>query len=829
MTIRKTKPMNRKKTHKSDVALLAAPMKTDWCMVVALVVAEGLSLYASASCPSSTRCLLQETSSSVPENVPELMRTLDGAEVESSAIWESVRAPELRHIFEREEYGRRPVAADERERVSFEVYDICDALDGKAIRKLVRAIYEGPNDTFEFPFTVYIPKTATTGSPAPAFILAANIAKGFVDEKQGLTSAFWPVEEIVSRGYATAAFRFDFVASDMNVGFSQGVFNAVQAEQERGGDSWATLSAWAWGDSRILDWMETEPLIDAKHVGVVGHSRGGKTAIWAGVTDKRFAMVCANNAGCSGTKLNHITLPKSESIERIVKSFPYWFCESYRKYADKELEMGFDQHQLLALIAPRLLCVASATEDHWAGPRGEWWAAKLASPAWKLYGKNGLVAKEMPAPENPQQEGCISYHLRTGKHFLAPYDWHRFMDFADRHGWKAAAKIPILGWGTFPQEMASEERYAEARESGFTHLTQMCKTPADAKSLLAKAEKAGIKLVIGFAVHGANGIMRMTNEAEALVAAAKDSPALGFYYVTDEPHVKMAESIGGCVNRYNVLDPAHPCYVNLYGAMAGEFLQRYTGCSSYGDYLGRLYAVAPLKMVSFDVYPVMSVKPLENCGLRLHGTPVTLKKHWYETLETASSFACGKGIPMYAFALATAHSHHPETPYPVPTREHLRLQMYSNLAYGAQMLQYFRYRAVIPAKKRGSLYELVREMNQEVQARARVFLGARVQNVWHTGSKIPLGTKRLDAKAMPPFVKSFSTPEHSTVVVSWLKNVGRDYLVVVNRDPNDEMSFTATFVHGTEVVRRDGTRARSDAYEELFWLEPGDAAVFAAP
>lgn len=374
-----------------------------------------------------------------PKGVPELMKTSKGEKVITVEQWEKVRAPELLALFEREEYGRRPAAANERGRVSFEVYDVCDALDGKAVRKLVRATYKGPNGNFSFPFTAYIPKTATAECPAPAFVLATNIKRGILDEKQGLSTVLWPVEEIVARGYATAAFRLDMVAADRRgAGFSQGIFPAVQNENERDGESWATLSAWAWADSRLLDWMETEPLINAKRVAVVGHSRGGKTAILAGVTDKRFAMVCSNNSGCSGAKLNHVELPKSESIRRILKSFPYWFCGNYRKYAGKEMTMDFDQHELLALIAPRLLCIASATEDHWAGQRGEWWSAKHASPAWELYGEKGLVADSFPSPDSPQQEGCISYHLRTGKHFLAPYDWHCFMDFADRHGWRSA-------------------------------------------------------------------------------------------------------------------------------------------------------------------------------------------------------------------------------------------------------------------------------------------------------------------------------------------------------------------------------------------------------
>lgn len=372
---------------------------------------------------------------SAPLNVPELMRSISGKGIETVSDWEKIRAPELMALFEKEMFGRRPVAAEDPHRISFKVYDVCDSLGGKATRKLVRVTYKGRKGDFSFPVTVYIPKRAK--HPVPAFVTILLAKATEKDNFGALSSPRWPVEDIVSRGYATAAFFISDVAADKkNAGFSQGIFDAVQKESNRGAESWATLSAWAWAASRVLDWMGTEMLIDAKRVAVVGHSRGGKTAIWAGVTDKRFAMVCSNDSGCSGAKLNHIVLPKSESIERILKNFPYWFCGNYRKYAGKEMQMPFDQHELLALVAPRLLCVASATEDFWAGPPGEWWSAKLASPVWGLYGKKGLEANHIPRADMPQQEGFISYHLRTGKHTLAPYDWMCYMDFADRHGWR---------------------------------------------------------------------------------------------------------------------------------------------------------------------------------------------------------------------------------------------------------------------------------------------------------------------------------------------------------------------------------------------------------
>ena len=209
-----------------------------------------------------------------------------------------------------------------------------------------------------------------------------------------------------------------------------------QKESERDGESWATISAWAWGASRIMDWIETEKALDPTRVAVVGHSRGGKTALWTGATDKRFALACSNDSGCSGAKLNHIDLPASEHIAQITKHFHYWFCTNYLSCAGRDDKLDFDQHELVALMAPRLVAIASATEDAWAGPCGEWWSARLASPAWEVYGLRGLVGDTWPKAECPQQGGSISYHMRTGPHALTPYDWKCYMDFADLNGWR---------------------------------------------------------------------------------------------------------------------------------------------------------------------------------------------------------------------------------------------------------------------------------------------------------------------------------------------------------------------------------------------------------
>ena len=395
------------------------------------MVAVALASVASAQPAAESKV---QVANPEPRNVPELMVTKAGNKVTDVATWEKVRRPELLDVFLENEYGRRPV--ERPDTLAFETAEPDKPMmDGKAIRKRVRASWKGPYGSQSFVFTAFIPVSAKE-RPAPGFILICNRpAAANIDPERVKRSEFWPAEEIVARGYAALAFWNGDVALDnAKSNCTQGV-HACWAK-ERTANSWGALSAWAWGASRVLDWVETEPLLDAKHFGVVGHSRGGKTALLAGVTDTRFAMACVNDSGCSGAKLNHIDLPKSESIARITKVFPHWFCLNYRKFAGKEFEMDFDQHMMVALMAPRAVAIASASKDHWAGQRGEYASALLASPAWELYGKRGLVSDGFPNPNEARQDGTVSYHLREGVHNLTLHDWNRYMDFADRLGWR---------------------------------------------------------------------------------------------------------------------------------------------------------------------------------------------------------------------------------------------------------------------------------------------------------------------------------------------------------------------------------------------------------
>jgi len=370
-----------------------------------------------------------------PSNVPELLRTSDGRAVTTAAEWESVRRPEIVKTLLEQEYGVRPVErpAD----LSFaETAAPEEVFGGKALRKRVRATYSGPHGKGKIDFSVWIPRQPR---PAAAFVHVGPFPVETAADTTGPYTGYRiPAEDIVARGYAVAAYCNRDAADDWKGPDvpTNGVFAAYGPHDlgKRRPTEWGILSAWAWGMSRVLDWIETEPLLDAKRVAAVGLSRNGKAALVAGAFDTRFAMTVSCCSGCSGAKLNHIALWESEHIAQIMIA-KKWFCPNYGQYADKEESMPFDQHFLLALVAPRLLYVSSATEDPWAGPRGEFWSAVFAAPAWRLYGKPGFVQRGFPKPDAPLNAGSVGYHLRTGVHDLTAEDWNCYLDFADGHGW----------------------------------------------------------------------------------------------------------------------------------------------------------------------------------------------------------------------------------------------------------------------------------------------------------------------------------------------------------------------------------------------------------
>lgn len=360
--------------------------------------------------------------------LPDLLRTSDGRTVTSQSDWQKTRRPELLELFRTNVYGRAPVGRPES--LNFHIVDTASsAMDGKATRKLVDVSYHGPRGTGSVRLVVFTPNGAR--KPAPCFLLICNRSPTNIDPDRVVKSGFWPAEEIVARGYAAAAFYNGDVAPDKYDGFKSGAHRIFEDPEMRKPDSWGTIAAWAWGATRVMDYLVTDPGIDSKRVALVGHSRGGKTALWAGAEDERFAMLVSNESGSTGAALARNK--KGERIRDINRGFPHWFCENYKRFNDRDHELPVDQHMLVALSAPRLVYVASAVEDTWSHPENEFLAAVHASPVYELFGSRGVGATKLPALDAPVHSGRIGYHIRSGKHNLTPYDWQQFMTFADQH------------------------------------------------------------------------------------------------------------------------------------------------------------------------------------------------------------------------------------------------------------------------------------------------------------------------------------------------------------------------------------------------------------
>lgn len=401
-----------------------------------------------------------------PYSLPDPLRLEDGTVVRTKDEFQSLRRPELLRLFQQNVYGKTPSANDRLSVSAKETRRFDDALRGAAIMKEVVISFtrdpEGPAMTL----LLLVPKT---GSPAPVF-LGLNFSgnHGVVsdprvtlntnwirnrpelglrnhrsnDRMRGKEEPRWQPDLLIQRGYALATVYYGDIDPDYGDNdperrdcWQNGIHPLFyqKGQTKPADDEWGAIGAWAWGLSRCLDYLGAEPLVDARRVAVIGHSRLGKTALWAGAQDERFAMVISNNSGCGGAALSKRNY--GETVERINTAFPHWFCRRFSQYNAKEESLPVDQHELIALVAPRPVYVASATLDGWADPRGEFLAAYHADPVYRLFGLEGLGLRTdlMPGADQPIQHGLIGYHLRTGKHDVTRYDWEQYLRFADRH------------------------------------------------------------------------------------------------------------------------------------------------------------------------------------------------------------------------------------------------------------------------------------------------------------------------------------------------------------------------------------------------------------
>lgn len=246
------------------------------------------------------------------------------------------------------------------------------------------------------------------------------------DAARGDAAGRWPVELITGAGFALVTVHCADFDPDEDDGFKNGVHSLFQ--NERDGSSWGTIAGWAWGLGRVLDHLDEVAEIDETKVAVIGHSRLGKTALWAGASDERFAMVVSNDSGCGGAALSK--RKHGETVARINKSFPHWFARNFRKYDDREESLPVDQHQLIACIAPRSVYVASASEDDWADPEGEFLALKAAAPVYALSSENPFPETLWPKPGEAVGTDLMHYHLREGKHDITAWDWRHYLKVA---------------------------------------------------------------------------------------------------------------------------------------------------------------------------------------------------------------------------------------------------------------------------------------------------------------------------------------------------------------------------------------------------------------
>lgn len=356
--------------------------------------------------------------------LPDILTSLDGTKVTNPDTWNIIRRNEILELFMENVYGRVPETPYEK---SFKVVNLDkNAINGTATRKQVDITIKSGGKQLIIHLTIFTPNNS--GKPVPVFLLINNRGPANSDPTRKEKSEFWPVEEAIARGYGMAVFNNSDVAADKYDDFKNGIFELLD-KNPRPDDAWGSLTAWAWGASRCMDYIVTDKDVADGKVAIAGHSRGGKAALWAGAQDTRFAMVVSNESGCGGSSLARRRY--GETVERINSGFPHWFCNNFKKFNKVIDSLPVDFHMLAALIAPRPLYVANASDDLWADPRGSYLSFYNALPVYKLLGADSGIPENMPALNKQVINGKAGYHIREGSHNMMLSDWIKFMDFSD--------------------------------------------------------------------------------------------------------------------------------------------------------------------------------------------------------------------------------------------------------------------------------------------------------------------------------------------------------------------------------------------------------------
>lgn len=378
----------------------------------------------------------------VVKELPDPLVLRNGHRVASVATWEQQRRPELQELFTHYMYGRMPPRPGG---VSVTVERVAKLFDGAATKSEITLAFRAP----ESPPIHLLLVTPSSGKPAPVFVALnfhgnqavladpsvalttrwINKAPGVVSNAmteagRGVEAADWNVEALVKRGYALATFH----TADIEPDRPQAAEGTRAAYPQY---DWGNIAAWAWGMHRVVDHLASLPNIDAKRIAAFGWSRNGKAALLAAATDERIALVIPHQAGCGGSGPSRHNDPKAETIKRINTAFPHWFNAEFKQFVDEPARLPFDQHELVALCAPRAVLFSVGAEDLWSNPAGQFAVLKAAEPVYALYGAGRLPLDAFPASPGLYRGGPFGFYLRPGKHSLTAADWQHFMDFAD--------------------------------------------------------------------------------------------------------------------------------------------------------------------------------------------------------------------------------------------------------------------------------------------------------------------------------------------------------------------------------------------------------------
>ena len=360
----------------------------------------------------------------LPYTLPEVLKTMDGKGVGKVSEWEKKRRPEILTLFENNIYGQMPKSFDH---ISYTVVnEVANAMDGKAHLKEVTISVEKANKTVAIHLVLFTPTNSKKSSPV--FLLINNRGKENTDATRKVKSEFWPAEMAIDSGYAIAAFHVSDAAPDHKDTYQNGVLQ-LYPEQLVADSGMKAIGAWAWAASRVMDYFKTDKAIDFSKVGIVGHSRGGKAALWAGAQDERFAMVFSSCSGNTGAALAR--RQSGETIKAINTTFPHWFNNNYKQFNDNVNALPVDQHMLISLMAPRAVYTTSATQDLWADPLGSYLSLIEAQKVYALYGKKSGLTPTPPPANTPIVHSILGYHNREGIHNMTAYDWGNFIRFAN--------------------------------------------------------------------------------------------------------------------------------------------------------------------------------------------------------------------------------------------------------------------------------------------------------------------------------------------------------------------------------------------------------------